>query len=460
MKLIRAAALLLFIILTVVSAIPARAQTIPQNLSGVNVNELSDSQITQLLQQAQAAGYSDQQLLQEASNRGLPQDQVQILKRRIASIRSAGYREEGSQDTALAQPRKLNYKPDTSQDTSQRVQPRTDLFKTFQPKIFGADLFRNKNLTFEPNLNLATPVNYIIGPNDQININIYGRSVANWKLTVSPEGNINIPGTGLINVAGKTIEQATQIIKGRLAANNYAINNGTSVLVSLGNIRSIKVIMVGEVVKPGTYTLPSLATVFNALYAAGGPSDNGSFRQIEIIRDNRIIRRLDVYDFLLKGEQKDNIRLQDQDIIRVPTYKVRVQMIGEVKRPALYEVLPGETLKDVISFAGGFTDQAYTNLVKVTQISDQQKRLTDVMADDFKNYIPLRGDKYQVDRILNRYENRVMISGAVFRPGQYELSKGMTLSQLITKAGGFKEDAFTGRGNIVRLKPDNTKELL
>ncbi|HVW14763.1 MAG TPA: SLBB domain-containing protein [Mucilaginibacter sp.] len=460
MKLIRAAALLLFIIITVVSAIPARAQTIPQNLSGVNVNELSDSQITQLLQQAQAAGYSDQQLLQEASNRGLPQDQVQILKRRIASIRSAGYREEGNQDTALTQPRKLNYKPDTSQDTSQRVQPRADLFKTFQPKIFGADLFRNKNLTFEPNLNLATPVNYIIGPNDQININIYGRSVANWKLTVSPEGNINIPGTGLINVSGKTIEQATQIIKGRLAANNYAINNGTSVLVSLGNIRSIKVIMVGEVVKPGTYTLPSLATVFNALYAAGGPSDNGSFRQIEIIRDNRIIRRLDIYDFLLKGEQKDNIRLQDQDIIRVPTYKVRVQMIGEVKRPALYEVLPGETLKDVISFAGGFTDQAYTNLVKVTQISDQQKRLTDVMADDFKNYVPLRGDKYQVDRILNRYENRVMISGAVFRPGQYELSKGMTLSQLITKAGGFKEDAFTGRGNIVRLKADNTKELL
>lgn len=460
MKLIKAGALLLLILFTLISAVPARAQTIPQNLSNININELSDSQIVQMLQQAQAAGYSDQQLLQEASNRGLPQDQIQLLQKRIASIRGAGYHEESRQDTSVVQSRKLNYKPDTLQDTLQKVRPKMDLFKTFQPKIFGADLFRNKNLTFEPNLNLATPLNYVIGPNDQINVNVYGRSVANWKLTVSPEGNINIPGTGLINIAGKTIEQATQIIKSRLTASNYAINSGTSVQVSLGNIRSIKVIMVGEVVKPGTYTLPSLATVFNALYSAGGPSDNGSFRLIEIIRDNRIIRRLDIYDFLLKGDQKDNIRLQDQDIIRIPTYKVRVEMIGEIKRPALYEVLPGESLKDVISFAGGFTDQAYPDLIKVTQISNNQKRLTDVTADDYKNYIPLRGDKYVVDRILNRYENRVLISGAVFRPGQYELSNGMTLSQLIKKAGGFKEDAFTGRGNIVRLKPDNTKEQL
>ncbi|HEX3386490.1 MAG TPA: SLBB domain-containing protein [Mucilaginibacter sp.] len=460
MKLIRAAVLLFVIVVVTALANSANAQAIPQNLSNVNVNELSDSQITQLLQQAQAAGYSDQQLIQEASNRGLPPDQVQILQKRIASVRAAGYHGESRQDTTVVQPRKLNYKPDTLQDTVQKLKPKEDFFKTLQPKIFGADLFRNKNLTFEPNLNLATPVNYVVGPNDQLNINVFGRSVANWKLTVSPEGNINIPGTGLVNVAGKTIERATEIIKSRLIANNYAIGKGTSVQVSLGNIRSIKVIMVGEVVKPGTYTLPSLATVFNALYSAGGPSDNGSFRQIEIIRDNRIIRRLDIYDFLLKGDQKDNISLQDQDIVRVPTYKVRVQMIGEIKRPALYEILPGETLKDVISFAGGFTDQAYTDLVKVTQISNNEKRLTDVTANDYKNYIPLRGDKYQVDRILDRYENRVIISGAVFRPGQYELSNGMTLSQLIKKSGGFKEDAFTGRGSIVRLNPDNSKEQL
>lgn len=463
MKLIRAAALLLFTLLLTILAYSANAQSLPQNLSNVNVNELSDSQLRQLLQQAQAEGLTDQQVLQEAANRGLPSDQVQILGKRIAAIRGSnnnGGLNQQSDTISAIQPRRLNYKPDTVQDTLYRSKSRSDIFKTLQPKIFGADLFRTKNLTFEPNLNIATPVNYTIGPNDQLNINVYGRSVANWKLTVSPEGNINIPSVGLVNVAGKSIEQATALIKSRLAANNYAINNGTSVQVSLGNIRSIKVIMVGEVIKPGTYTLPSLATVFNALYSAGGPSDNGSFRQIEIIRDNHVIRTMDIYDFLLKGDQKDNIRLQDQDIIRVPTYKVRVEMAGEVKRPALYEVLPGETLQDVIRFAGGFSDQAYTELIKVTQVYNNEKRLTDVSADDFKNYIPLRGDKYVVDHILDRYENRVIITGAVFRPGQFELSKGMTLSELIKKAGGIKEDAFTGRGNIIRLKPDNSREQL
>lgn len=462
MKLIRVAALLFVIIIATALTYSANAQALPQNLSNVNVSEISDSQLRQLLQQAQAQGLTDQQILQEAANRGLPQDQVQALGKRIASMRSSTNSGDLNQqsDTSAFQQRKLNYKPDTLQDTSLKTKSKADLFKPLQLRIFGADLFRTKNLTFEPNLNIATPVNYIVGPNDQLNINVYGRSVANWKLTVSPEGNINIPGVGLVNVAGKSIEQATALIKSRLAANNYSINNGTTVQISLGNIRSIKVILVGEVVKPGSYTLPSLATVFNALYSAGGPSDNGSFRQIEIIRDNRIIRRMDIYDFLLKGDQKDNIRLQDQDIVRVPTYKVRVEMAGEIKRPALYEVLPGETLQDVITFAGGFSDQAYTELIKVTQISDNQKRLTDVAAGDFKNYIPLRGDKYVVDHILDRYENRVTISGAVFRPGQFELTKGMTLSQLLKKAGGIKEDAFTERGNIIRLKPDNSKEQL
>jgi protein involved in polysaccharide export with SLBB domain len=327
-------------------------------------------------------------------------------------------------------------------------------------RIFGADLFRSGNTTFEPNLRLATPVNYVVGPDDQLNINVYGSSLVNWKLDVSLEGNINIPGVGLLNVAGKTIEQATASIKSKLAANNYAVGKGTSVQVSLGNIRSIKVIIVGEVEKPGTYTLPSLATVFNALYSANGPNDNGSFRKIEIIRNNRVIRHLDIYDFLVKGDQKDNIGLQDQDIIRVPTYRIRVEIKGEIKHHALFEVLPGETLTDVIRFAGGFTDQAYTSVVKVSQISDQQRRITDVVESDYKNYIPLRGDVYTVGRILDRFENRVTINGAVFRPGQYELKKGLSLTQLIKEAAGLQEDAFTGTGTITRLRPDNTTEIV
>lgn len=440
---------IIIVLLFFVSYSVVVAQTTPQNLSNINVSELSDGQLRQWLQQAQASGLTDVQVIQQAQDRGLSADQVQILQKRIAAIRQSTAQSTNTNDvTDHRETRVLN---------SPISLPGRPAIST---KIFGADLFRGGNSTFEPNLKIATPVNYILGPEDELVINIYGSSLVNWKLDVSPEGNINIPGIGLLNVSGKTIEQATTAIKNRLAANNYAVGRGTSVQVSLGNIKSIKIIIVGEVVKPGTYTLPSLATVFNALYSANGPNDNGSFRQIEIIRNNHIIRRLDIYDFLVKGDQKDNIGLQDQDIIRVPTYRIRVELNGEVKHPALFEVLPGETLADVIRFAGGFTDQAYTSVIKVSQISDQQRRITDVVENDYKNYIPLRGDIYTVGRILDRYENRVTINGAVFRPGEYELQKGLTLSQLIQKAAGLKEDAFTGTATITRLKPDNTTEVV
>ena len=291
-------------------------------------------------------------------------------------------------------------------------------------------------------------------------VSVYGNSLANWRLDISPEGNINIPGAGLLNVGGKTIEQATADIRRRLIANHYAIGNGTSLQVNLGNIRSIKVIMVGELIRPGTYTLPSLASAFNALYAAGGPNDNGSFRNIEIIRNNRIVRTLDIYDFLTKGDQKGNIVLEDQDIIRVPAYRMHVEMKGEIKTPAIFEPVTGETLQDILGFAGGFTDKAYTALIKVSQVSDQQRRIADIPEADFKNYVPLRGDVYTVDSVLSRYENRVTIKGAVFRPGEYELQKGLTLTQLLGLAAGVKEDAFMGLGSIVRLKPDNSTEIV
>jgi protein involved in polysaccharide export with SLBB domain len=433
----------------------ASAQTIP-NLSSINVDDYSDQQIIQLLQQAQSAGLSDVELLQRAQNQGMSTAQLQKLQIRIKDIRSKQPGGAKPTDSIVMVGRKPVNKVDTLDTTSVKK----DLFASLRPKIFGADIFKNKNNSFEPNLKLATPVNYIIGPDDQLNINVYGSSVVNWKLDVSPEGNINIPGIGILNVGGKTIENATAMIKSKLSANNYAVGRGTNVQVSLGNIRSIKVVMVGQLEKPGTYTLSSLATVFNALYTAGGPTENGTLRQIEIIRNNHIIRHLDVYDFLVKGSQKDNITLQDQDIVRVPTYRTRVELTGQVKIPALFEVLPGESLQDILNYAGGFTDSAYTARIIVSQINDQQRRLTDVVEADYKNYIPLRGDKYFIQSILNRYENRVTITGAVFRPGQYQLDKGLTLSQLIEKAAGIKEDAFVERGTITRLKPDNSTELI
>lgn len=431
------------------------AQAIP-NLSSIDVDNYSDQQITQLLQQAQSAGITDLELLQRAQTQGMSNAQVRKLQARIQDIRGKQPGNTKSTDTIVMGSRRPVGRIDTLDTTAVKK----DLFSTLKPKIFGADIFKNKNSSFEPNLKLATPVNYVIGPDDQLNISVYGKSVVNWKLDVSPEGNINIPGIGVINVGGKTIETATSSIKAKLAANNYAIGRGTSVQITLGNIRTIKVILVGQLQKPGTYSLSSLSTVFNALYTAGGPTENGSLREIEVIRNSKIIKHLDVYDFLVKGSQKDNITLQDQDIIRVPTYRTRVEFAGEIKIPALFEALPGESLQDIINYAGGFTDSAYTARIVVSQISDQQRKLTDVVEADYKNYIPLRGDKYFVQSIIKRFENRVTITGAVFRPGQYELNKGLTLSQLIDKAAGVKEDAFVERGTITRLKPDNSRELL
>ncbi|MGI4021472.1 MAG: SLBB domain-containing protein [Janthinobacterium lividum] len=432
----------------------ASAQTSLQNISSVNVDELPDEKIRELLQYARNSGLSDIELLQQAQSRGMSNSQIQKLQARVKEIRSKSA--SNAADTNVIGQRRLNYKQD-NQDTTINSK---DIFENLKPKIFGADLFRNKNTSFEPNLKLATPVNYIIGPDDQLNINVYGNSLVNWKLDVSPEGNINIPGIGVLNVGGKTIENATSLIKSKLAANNYAIGRGTSVQVTLGNIRSIKVIMVGQLEKPGTYTLSSLATAFNALTVAGGPNEIGSLRQIKIIRNNRIIRSLDVYDFLVKGSQKDNIALQDQDIIQVPTYRTRVELAGQIKIPALFEVLPGESLQTILNYAGGFTDSAYTARIKVSQVSDQQRRLTDVVETDYKSYTPLRGDKYFVQTILNRFENRVVINGAVFRPGEYELQNGLTLLQLIENAAGLKEDAFTDRGTITRLRADNSTEII
>jgi len=453
---------LLGVILCVFVYNSATAQSLPQNLSNFNVDNYSDDQIRQLLQNAQSQGMTDGQLIQMAESRNLPPAEVQHLQARINEIRkkdgNAGSYDLGSDSLDNeGRSRKQNFQS----DNALRGQNNTDIFKGLKSKIFGASLFRNAGAnTFQPNLKLATPINYIVGPDDKLIINVYGNSVANWTLAVSPEGNINIPGIGVLNVAGKTIEQATASIKSRLAANRYAIGNGTNVQVSLGDIRSISVRVQGELVRPGTYTLSSLSTAFEALYAAGGPSDIGSFRKIEIIRHNKVIRTLDLYDYLVHGNHKDDIVLRDQDEIHVPPYTMHVELHGEVKIPAIFEPLPNEKLQDIIDYAGGFTDQAYTARIKVIQTSDRQRRIADIIEKDYATYTPRRGDTYTVDRILNRFENRVVITGAVFRPGEFELKPGLTISQLIKNAGGLKEDAFTGRGSIVRLNPDNTTQQM
>ena len=444
------------------------AQTInPQNLSNIRVDDLSDDQIRAFLRQVESTGLSESQLEQVAQARGMKPEEIRKLRERVDKIKKQGQDKSSDKNNEASSERKdagrqMNFEQDSINNKAK--EPETEAEKAlteFRSKIFGTSLFKNSNLTFEPNLRLATPGNYMIGPDDEIVIDITGDNEANYELKVSPEGTIRIEYAGIVSVNGLSVEQATQKIRSRLSSTYPGIRSGrTQVTIGIGNIRSIKVTLLGEVVKPGSYTLPSLATAFNALYASGGPTENGSFRAIEIIRNNRVIGKLDVYDFLLKGFQTNNIRLQDQDIIRIPTFQIRVEFAGEVKRPAIFEAVKGETLQDIINFAGGFSTEAYSARIKVLQNTDRERRITDVFAAEFDTFEPKNGDNYFAEPILDRFENRVTIEGAVFRPGQFELQKGLTLGLLIQKAEGVTEDAFMSRGYITRLKADNTSQLI
>ena len=453
-------AALLFLI--VVASSNLIAQT---NYSDVKVDELSDTQIRQLMQRAESVGYNDAQLEQMAAAQGMPAEEIVKLRARVDKIRKqvdkTSAAKEVNEDENQSGTRTFDAGGQKSSASERSVDESRDSFGNVIPQVFGSELFKNDNITFEPNLRMATPKSYIIGPDDQLLIDLTGDNEANYKLQVSPEGTIRLQYVGIVSVGGLSIEQATSKIRSAMTGTYPSLKSGrTNVAINLGNIRTIKITLLGEVVKPGSYSLSSLSTVFNALSASGGPNGNGSFRKIQVIRNNKIVTTIDVYNFLLKGIQSGNIRLQDQDVINIPVYQTRVSISGEVKRPALFEVLSTETLEDVINFAGGFSNKAYTAKIKVLQNTNKERRVTDVNADDFVKYNPLNGDQYVVEPILDRFANRVNISGAVFRPGQYELESGLTLNQLIQKADGLKEDAFLNRGYITRLKSDNSQELI
>ncbi|TKC00451.1 SLBB domain-containing protein [Pedobacter cryophilus] len=438
-----------------------------QNFSNVRVDDLTDDQIRQIVKNIVSSGMSESQLEQIAAARGMQPSEIQKLRTRANAL-NAKSSSTGAADATVkgkdgSSSRSFEGEVSTIASSDQKkTETEADAaLQSLKSKIFGKELFSNASTTFEPNLRLATPLNYIIGTNDQLLIDIYGYSEVSYQLTVSPEGTINIPYAGVTQVGGLTIEAATSRIKNKLSTIYSGLNTGnTKLSVTLGNIRSIKVILTGEVMKPGTYTLPSLATLFNALYSSGGPTENGSFRNIEVIRNGRKIATLDVYDFLLKGELKNNIRLQDQDIIRIPVYQKRVEIVGEIKRPAIFEMKDDEDLNTLLSFAGGFTERAYQARIKVLKNTPTERKINDITKEQFSTYSPESGDKYFVNEILDRFENRVTLNGAVFRPGEYELEPGLTLKKLIERAEGLKEDAFRNRAFITRLLPDNQTELV
>lgn len=424
------------------------------------VDQLSDEQVAEFYRKAQASGLTEIQIEQAAMNQGYTLDDVAKMRRRIAQIRTQSTRQTGQAiaDTGIVR----GLPGDLSRPTSDTVLlPRLDSIR--RPVVFGASLFQNASLSFEPNLRIATPRGYVIGPDDEIIIDIYGASADNYKLRVSPEGSIKVQNLAPIFVSGLTVEAAEQRIVNRLRQAYQGLNrpgSGTYATISLGQIRSIRVTLVGEVVRPGTYTVPSLASAFNALYLAGGPNpETGSFRKISIVRGNKVVRTIDLYDFLLRADQSDNIRLQDQDVIRVADYGVRIELAGEVRRPAIYEVLPNENLKTVLAFAGGYTDEAYTVSISLRRNTPRERKIFTITEPDQATFMPQRGDKYTVGRILERYENRVQITGAVMRPGEFALEPGLgTVKELIQRAEGLRKDAFTNRANIFRERDNMDTE--
>lgn len=422
--------------------------------SNIKVDELSDAQILQMVKQAESMGYtSEAQLEQMALSRGIKQDEIVKFRARVEKLKKQGSGQTTDKSTTAAG-REYSETTDGGSISNEKKED-DDEIKT---KVFGAELFKNGDITFEPNLRIATPKSYIVGPDDKLIIDLTGDNERSYNLQVSTEGAINLEYVGRIMVGGLTIEQATSKIKAAMSKTYPSLKTGrTSVAINLGNIRSIQVTVTGQAVKTGSYTLPSLANVYRALYVSGGPSQNGSFRNIQVIRNNKVIATIDVYDFLLKGIQTGNVRLQDQDVINIPTYDKRVEISGEVKDAAIFEIKPNETLQDVIGFAQGFTAEAYTAKIKTFQNTNKERKIRDISASQYAVYQPKNGDKFVVEAILERFENRVEIIGAVFRPGIYALDKGLTLSGLIKKADGITEDAFLNRGYINRLNPDKTQ---
>jgi len=423
---------------------------IAQNISTTNVQNLSDSQIAAIVQKVQSSGLTMDQAIALAKAKGATQTQIDQLMSRISQL-------QGKTQPGVQTPSKgLNTtttKTNYSQKASFKASP---IIK----KTFGYNLFNNKNLTFNPAVNIPTPKNYVLGAGDELMINIWGASQQTYQLPIDKSGNIYIPSLGPVYVAGMNFDTAAKKIKKRLTEIYSGLAKkqpDTWAMVTLSSLRSVRINMVGAVNVPGTYYLPATATVFNALYLSGGPNKNGSFRNIKLIRNNKTIQTIDVYDFLMNGQTKGNIQLRDQDVIFIPVYQVRVETKGQFKRNNYFNLKKGESLSDLLRYAGGFSDSAYRSMVTVNRITEKEKEILDIYKSKFSAFTLHNGDVIKADTVLNRYKNRITIKGAVYRPGNYQLLPGMTLSELISKAEGVRENVFVNRGIIIREKENLTK---
>ncbi len=447
----------LLLVIFLLLAFAAQSQSL-SDIQNLKVDDLSDAQIEQLIKRAESSGLTTNQLTALARERGMPALEAAKLSKRISelqmTVNSSKQTQEGGRGRTVA-----GFEEVDMFDSIRRSDPYYDL-TVRQKKIFGYKLFHNRELNFNPSLNIPTPQSYVIGAGDQLLLDVYGASQQSYDLNVTPEGRVFIPNVGPVQVGGSTIGAATSRIQaalGRIYSGLNGSNPNTFIQLRLGNIRSIKVSMVGELTKPGTYTLPSFATVFNGLYAAGGPNENGAFRKIQVYRDSRLVATVDIYEFLSKGDQSSNITLQDNDVVIVPPVETRVEIIGPVRREGLFEVKQNEALEDLYVYTGGFTSVAYRDRVTIRRIENNQRKVVDVPSSEFSSFTLQDGDEILIGEALERFSNRVQVEGAINRPGEYSLEdQGLTVKTLLEKAQGLKPEAFSTRATLYRTSADLT----
>ncbi len=414
------------------------------DFSNVNYLDLNQSEMDLLLRRASAQGYNTFDLLKIAKSQGLTESDLDKLDKRFRSAQTVARVAETS-----AYP---------LEDTRLRLKW-NDEFEILRDKtsdVFGYEVFNGNNfLTFQSNLNIPTPKDYVIGPGDKLFIDLFGESENYYQGEVSPEGNIILENFGPINLSGLTVDQAKIRLKNNFKKYYTGIQTGkTKFNLSIGIPRAVRVNIVGEVNLPGTYTFSAFNTVYNAIYVAGGITENGTLREIKHYRSGKLINIVDAYKFILNGNDNSNIRLENDDLIVVGPYTNRVTISSGVKTPGKFEVKNGETLSDLIKYSGGFSENSYSKSVRITRIFDEKYKIVDVYKDQFDFFELKFGDKIEVDELIDKYENRLIIKGSVYKPGIYSLIQNMTVKDLIQKAEGLMPDTFTERGFITRTNED------
>ena len=447
-------------------------------LSGVVMaQQMSDDQVIQYVKEANKSGKSQKQITTELLRRGVTKEQVSRIQQKYSESNTVSnksnempsqLRQRTLVDDGGGQRRTTDYSEVGMLDETVggRVDNRADNTATTDnaSQIFGHDVFTNRNLTFEPSINLATPVDYRLGPGDEVIIDVWGASENTIRQSISPEGTIQMSGLGPVQLSGMTVKDANAYLQREFSKIYSGISGSeptSQIKLTLGDIRTIQINIMGEVAVPGTYTLSSFSSVFHALYRAGGVNKIGSLRSIKVVRNGKTIADLDVYDYLMKGKMKDDIRLQEGDVIIVNPYESLVRIAGKVKRPMFYEMKPTETVATILNYAGGFTGDAYKKAVRIIRKSGREHQVYNVDEMDYSVFRLDDGDSISVDAVLKRFENRVEIRGAVYRSGLYELSGTVnTVKQLIKKAEGLRGDAFLNRALLDRENEDLSHEVI